>query len=125
MISEAAAEDAGNMKQLVNQGFGLFGFGKTVVIFGDELDDVMGRKGEAGLYGLRQAVAAGQDPAAFGPSASDRTDAPGLDVIHLKRSDDPREYLVNFRCRKIFQKSSPNFMGRRAKTESAPGRDSR
>jgi hypothetical protein len=53
MISKTPAENAGNMKQLVDQGFGLFGYGETVVIFRDELDYVVGGETQSGLYRLR------------------------------------------------------------------------
>jgi hypothetical protein len=98
VVSEASAEDARNMHEFVNQGFGLLGLGETVVIFRDEFDHVVGLNRKAGLNRLRKTMAAGENPAAFGPAATDRADAFGVHMIPLKRSDDPSEFLIDVRC---------------------------
>jgi len=107
VISEAAAEHLGDVEQLVDQRFRLFRPAQSVVIFGDELDHVMGGEIQTGLKGLGQSVAAGEDPATSGSPASDGAYATGKDVIHFKRTDDPRQFLVDVRCREIFQCSTP------------------
>jgi hypothetical protein len=104
VVSESSAEDARDMHEFVDQGLCLLGFGEPVVIFRDEFDHVMGLNRKAGLYRFRETVTAGENPAAFGPATPDRTDAVGIHMIPRKRSDDPREFLVNVWRRKIVQR---------------------
>jgi len=111
VVPEASAENAGDMHEFVDQCLGLFGPGKTVVIFRDEFDHVMGRNREAGLKRFWKTVTARENPPAFGSAAPDRTDAPGIHMIPHERSDDPGELLVNVRCRLIFQRPPPDCDG--------------
>jgi len=111
MISEASAEEARDVGELVDQGLDLFLFGETFEILRDELDHIMGGDAQSGLNRLGQAVTAGEDPTAACSAAPDRPDSMGIYVIPSERSDDPKNFNINLWCRGIFQSFSSWLRG--------------
>ena len=102
MVAKAPAEHLRDVKELVNQGLGLFGIWKRIVIFRDQFNHVVGRKIQAGLKRLGEGMTAGQNPPTPGSPASDGPDSVGVDMIHCKRADDPADLLFYIRRWEIF-----------------------
>jgi hypothetical protein len=103
MVSEASTEEAWDMEKLVDQGLDLFLFGERVECFRNELNHIMGGEAQSGLKRLGQAVTACNDPPAAGAAAPDRPDAMRIYVTPSERADDPKNFIINLRCREIFQ----------------------